>query len=44
MCFHVSQMKKATQLENRFDAEFEYPELYEPYYHLIVGKRNHYVS
>ena len=33
MCFHVSQTKKAVQLEHRFDAEFEYPELYEPYYH-----------
>lgn len=33
MCFHVSQIKKAKELEDCFDAVFEYPELYEPYYH-----------
>ncbi|MCH2197003.1 SOS response-associated peptidase [Kordia sp.] len=33
MCFHSSQTKKAVQLEHRFDATMEYPELYEPYFH-----------
>jgi len=33
MCFHASQVKTEKQLEDRFEAVFEYPELYEPYYH-----------
>jgi putative SOS response-associated peptidase YedK len=34
MCFHTSNTKKAIQLEDRFDARFEDPSVYEPYYHL----------
>lgn len=34
MCFHISNTKKKPEvLENRFDAVFEYPEAYDPYYH-----------
>jgi putative SOS response-associated peptidase YedK len=34
MCFHTSNTKKAIQLEDRFEARFEDPSIYEPYYHL----------
>lgn len=34
MCFHLSNTKKDyRKLEDRFEATFEYPEVYEPYYH-----------
>ncbi|CAL2077302.1 Abasic site processing protein [Tenacibaculum sp. 190524A02b] len=34
MCFHISNTKKNPKaLEDRFDATFEHPEVYEPYYH-----------
>jgi putative SOS response-associated peptidase YedK len=34
MCFHLSNTKKKPkELEDRFKATFEYPEVYEPYYH-----------
>ena len=34
MCFHLSNTKKnPEELEHRFDAVFEYPDQYEPYYH-----------
>lgn len=34
MCFHISNTKSAIQLEDRFEARFEEPDIYEPYYHL----------
>lgn len=34
MCYHISNTKpKAKELEDRFEATFEFPEIYEPYYH-----------
>jgi putative SOS response-associated peptidase YedK len=34
MCYHISNTKKkARELEDRFNATFEFPEAYEPYYH-----------
>ena len=34
MCYHISNTKKNhRELEDRFEATFEYPEVYEPYYH-----------
>ena len=44
MCFHVSNTKSAKQNEERFDATFDTPEVYEPYYHLAgYDKRNIYI-
>lgn len=34
MCYHISNTKKdPRKLEDRFEATFEFPEAYEPYYH-----------
>jgi putative SOS response-associated peptidase YedK len=33
MCFHISNTKKVTEVEDRFDVRFEMPEIYNPYYH-----------
>lgn len=33
MCFHISITKKRSEIENRFNTVFDYPETYEPYYH-----------
>lgn len=34
MCFHTSNTKTAKENEKRFDATFDNPEVYNPYYHL----------
>ncbi len=41
MCFHVSITKPIEQIEDRFEANFEWEELYEPYYHFNGFERKY---
>ncbi|SFZ94422.1 Putative SOS response-associated peptidase YedK [Flaviramulus basaltis] len=44
MCFHTSNTKTAKENERRFDASFNIPEVFDPYYHFAgYEKRNFYI-